>query len=215
MSDIQTKTSRLSGAARTARWRENNPDSAKASDILQRAKRSDVRKLDAKEWRLKNPVAVKAYAAKYNAENKDKNKRRNRKWRLANPEKVKAIGLKHRSTPSAKIHNAVRAAVHYSLTKGTKAGRKTFDLLNYGVEELRTHLEERFTDGMSWENYGKEGWEIDHIFPLSSFKIETPECPDFRRAWALSNLQPLWGEENRSKNCHFGHPSQGGLSAPA
>ena len=31
------------------------------------------------------------------------------------------------------------------------------------IEELRQHIEAQFTEGMSWNNYGK--WHIDHIIP--------------------------------------------------
>lgn len=46
---------------------------------------------------------------------------------------------------------------------------------------------------MSWDNYGE--WEIDHIRPLTSFdKFATPSEVN-----ALSNLQPLWKEDNIHK----------------
>ena len=61
------------------------------------------------------------------------------------------------------------------------------------------HLESKFKEGMSWDNYGKGGWEIDHIYPLSRFDIKSKEDPNFKKAWALSNLQPLWKQENIRK----------------
>jgi len=48
---------------------------------------------------------------------------------------------------------------------------------------------------MAWENYGK--WEIDHIKPIIAFVREGVE--DLSIINALSNLQPLWVYENRSK----------------
>lgn len=45
---------------------------------------------------------------------------------------------------------------------------------------------------MTWENYGKNGWHIDHIIPKSFFKFDSQEHPAFKACWALSNLQPLW-----------------------
>ncbi|KKM70439.1 hypothetical protein LCGC14_1440750 [marine sediment metagenome] len=53
---------------------------------------------------------------------------------------------------------------------------------------------------MTWENYGKGGWEVDHIIPKSVFNYTKPEDEDFNRCWALKNLQPMWGPENQSKN---------------
>lgn len=90
--------------------------------------------------------------------------------------------------------------VHARITGKTKGGRRTFALLGYAVEQLVAHLESRFAPGMSWENYGRNGWHIDHIRPLSSFTYSTPDCPDFKEAWALSNLQPLWAIDNLRKH---------------
>jgi 5-methylcytosine-specific restriction endonuclease McrA len=42
-------------------------------------------------------------------------------------------------------------------------------------------------------------WHIDHIVPLSRIPYVDEDDPLFRRAWALSNLAPLWKEDNISK----------------
>jgi hypothetical protein len=65
------------------------------------------------------------------------------------------------------------------------------------VEELKLYLESQFTEGMSWDNYGREGWEIDHIRPLSSFNLEDRD--ELLKACHYSNLQPLWRTDNRKK----------------
>ena len=51
---------------------------------------------------------------------------------------------------------------------------------------------------MCWENYGE--WHVDHIRPLASFHIESKEDPEFKVAWGLPNLRPLWAEENLKKS---------------
>ncbi|KQS74223.1 hypothetical protein ASG25_02055 [Rhizobium sp. Leaf384] len=61
------------------------------------------------------------------------------------------------------------------------------------------HLERQFTDGMTWENRGLNGWHIDHRLPLSSFSYTSAEDPEFQFAWSLANLQPMWGDENIRK----------------
>jgi len=96
---------------------------------------------------------------------------------------------------NANISNAIRASLH-----GNKAGRHWEDLVGYTLDELRNHLEKQFTDGMNWDNYGKNGWEIDHITPQSFFDFTKPEHLNFKRCWMLSNLQPLWGIDNNRKN---------------
>jgi hypothetical protein len=67
-------------------------------------------------------------------------------------------------------------------------------MVGYSHNELRDHLESLFSDGMTWENYGKE-WGVDHIKPIAKFEIgESPAVIN-----ALSNLRPLWKIDNLKK----------------
>lgn len=80
-------------------------------------------------------------------------------------------------------------------------------MLGYSAEELKKHISNLLTDGMSWDNYGE--WHIDHIKPVSLFDRDTPMSV----VCALSNLQPLWAttreingiiyEGNLNKNNFF------------
>lgn len=62
--------------------------------------------------------------------------------------------------------------------------------------ELRAHLQYQFEPGMTWENYGRGGWEVDHIVPLSKFDLTKHD--EQKLAFALSNLRPRWWKKNRS-----------------
>jgi 5-methylcytosine-specific restriction endonuclease McrA len=84
---------------------------------------------------------------------------------------------------------------------GGRERRKWQTLVGYTLEDLRAHLEARFTEGMSWENAGS--WHVDHVRPLSSFAITGPDCPEFKAAWALENLQPLWAADNLRKGARW------------
>lgn len=55
----------------------------------------------------------------------------------------------------------------------------------------------QFLPGMSWDNMAE--WHIDHILPLASFSYASASDPEFRAAWALTNLRPLWSAENMQK----------------
>jgi hypothetical protein len=70
-------------------------------------------------------------------------------------------------------------------------------LVGCSLEELQSHLENKFLPGMSWENHGKKGWHIDHIRPLSSFDLTKEE--DQKSALHYTNLQPLWWKDNLIK----------------
>lgn len=99
------------------------------------------------------------------------------------------------NTPMGKLNNRIRSGVRQSL-RGNKS-QNTYDALGYTKDDLVLYLESRFTDGMSWDNIGE--WHIDHIRPISSFNFTTTECEDFKKCWALENLQPLWAADNISK----------------
>ncbi|WP_407309762.1 HNH endonuclease signature motif containing protein [Desulfosporosinus sp. SB140] len=95
-----------------------------------------------------------------------------------------------------KINGRMGSLMWYSI-KGTKNGLKWEDLVGYSLTDLKKHLEGLFKDGMSWNNMGL--WHIDHIIPRSAFDFSHPDDPGFKLCWSLSNLQPLWAEENLRK----------------
>ena len=70
--------------------------------------------------------------------------------------------------------------------------------MGYQTDDLIKHLERQFVPRMGWHNYGSE-WEIDHIIPLCKFRLCGEADDEFRAAWALTNLRPLWSMENNSK----------------
>lgn len=82
-------------------------------------------------------------------------------------------------------------------------------LTGYTVAELMGHIEGKFTAGMRWDNYGE--WHIDHIIPIDAFNFENYGDMDFKRCWALKNLQPMWAKENQSKGNKLKHPFQPSL----
>jgi hypothetical protein len=77
--------------------------------------------------------------------------------------------------------------------------------LGYGPEELRKHLEKQFAKGMTWGRFLSGDIHIDHIVPVRDFSFTSPSDPDFRACWALTNLRPLWAEENRAKRANRTH----------
>ncbi len=97
---------------------------------------------------------------------------------------------------SVRIRNNLRKSLK---TAGIKKTNKTFILLGYTKHQLREHLESYFTEenGYTWDNMSE--WHIDHIRPIASFNYTTTECEDFKKCWALSNLQPLWALDNIRK----------------
>jgi hypothetical protein len=87
-------------------------------------------------------------------------------------------------------------ALHCRLYMAVKVKTgKTLELTGCSKEELIRHLESKFTDGMTWDNYGE--WHIDHIRPCASFDLTDPE--EQKRCFHWTNLQPLWAQDNIRK----------------
>jgi hypothetical protein len=163
-----------------------------------------------KKCKKKEPYN-KEYFKKYREANKEKKAFTNKKYRENNKEKIKLHKAsdkykKIKSTSDKKYYEkvklnpslliAMRIRTMISECANNK-NRKTFDILGYNKNDLVLHLENKFTDNMSWNNYGKKGWHIDHIKPLALFDL-TKEY-ELKEAFSLSNLQPLWASDNCSK----------------
>ena len=73
--------------------------------------------------------------------------------------------------------------------------KSAVELLGCTTQELIDYLQSQFLDGMTWDNYGE--WEIDHIKPCAAFDLRKKK--EQRKCFHYTNLQPLWGDENRAK----------------
>lgn len=176
-------------------------------DILARGKEKRKLRTEAKRQ------ADIARSKKWHEENKEYSALKVREWHEKNPEIVREVKKRYKkkrlSTAKGKLEANVSRGIRRGLKPGAKGGISTFELLGYSVEDLKSHLEKQFHSGMTWENYGK--WHIDHIIPLTAFNYDSPDQLDFKRCWALDNLQPMWGLENMSKNNRLTAPFQPSL----
>jgi hypothetical protein len=102
-----------------------------------------------------------------------------------------------KNDPIFYLNTIIRNSINKSIKRKNNKSWKT--LVNFTLEELKIHLESKFTEGMTWENRGKGGWHIDHIIPQSYFKFDSYDHPAFKACWELSNLQPMWEKDNLSK----------------
>lgn len=101
--------------------------------------------------------------------------------------------------PEFIVQEMWRTLLKRCVRAGYKKNHSTQEELGYSPQVLMDHLEKLFEDGMSWENYGRGGWSIDHIRPISSFPLDA-KASDVN---ALSNLQPMWLTENISKGAKW------------
>lgn len=95
-----------------------------------------------------------------------------------------------------KLRSVLRARLNQALKHNLKSGSAVNDL-GCSVEGLKTYLESKFKMGMTWDNWSRNGWHIDHIEPLSKFDL-TNEL-ELKIACHYTNLQPMWASENIKK----------------
>lgn len=98
---------------------------------------------------------------------------------------------KYDTNSNLRIAHNLRTRIRKALKLEIKSAN-TIELLGCPIQDLTKHLESKFTEGMTWENYGK--WHIDHIRPCASFNLEDPE--EQKRCFHWTNLQPLWARDN-------------------
>jgi hypothetical protein len=169
-----------------------------------------------KKWEQSNSKQISNFQKNYREKNKEKLNEYQKKWKESNSEKVKESQKKHQkewylknkkilnekiklkklTNPIFSISCSVRKRMSEYLRKNNILKKnKTFEIVGLNPIELSHYLESKFTEGMSWDNYGKYGWHIDHIIPLSSAKTEK----ELYKFCHYTNLQPLWAFDNLSK----------------
>jgi hypothetical protein len=154
-----------------------------------------------KRWSDANKKAIKERGARYYQENKEYIRKRGAKYYRENKERFSGRSARYyhkvlKHSPDYKAACAHRKVLTRFLTRynGRKEGR-THEVLGYSVAELKKHLELQFSKGMTWENYGE--WHIDHIVSVAQHVRNGETDPSVVNA--LSNLRPLWAQENRIK----------------
>ena len=190
------------------RYREANREKLRIESLQRYYDNHEARLASGKEWARNNPDKVRAKGRRADAKPKRKTQRgdfrgRQRRYQAKHVERVRArrrvYQAKRRQDPVQRTVDAIRRRMRMVINGKSKGA---FKLLGFAAADLRSHLEAQFRDGMSWGNYGLYGekWHVDHIRPVSSFKLpdELIEC------FALDNLQPLWAKDNLAKHAKIG-----------
>jgi hypothetical protein len=154
-------------------------------------------KIETKERKRKNHK-------KWSENKRDHLNEYHQKWREKNIDRHREYKRKYEkyrkdTDPLYKLINNFRTAIYQVLKENNvQKNGHYFDILKYSPENLIEHLESKFKDNMTWDNYGE--WHVDHIKPISLFQITEIGDNEFMSCWSLENLQPLWGEENIRKS---------------
>jgi hypothetical protein len=95
-----------------------------------------------------------------------------------------------------KIKRNLRARLNKAVVGNYKSGSAVKDL-GCSIENFKKYLESKWQSGMTWENCGRTGWQIDHIVPLCKFDLTN--AVELKKACHYSNLQPMWWKDNLNK----------------
>jgi len=162
------------------------------------------KKIADKKWREKNKDYMSEKSKNWYEQNKDHRKKYMDEYREKNIDKIREVKRNYERTrkandPLYKLIANFRTAIYQVLKENNinKNGHY-FEILGYTPYDLIEHIESKFTEGMTWENYGE--FHIDHITPISSFNIQEIGDNEFMRCWSLDNLQPMWADENIRKS---------------
>lgn len=106
----------------------------------------------------------------------------------------KWLSNKRKTDDIFRFNSNIRGLIYQRLSnKGYKKNSKTAKILGCDFDTFKLHIERKFTNGMSWSNYGK--WHLDHIYPISKATSEEMAL----QLNHYTNFQPLWAKDNISK----------------
>jgi len=177
-------------------WRESN----KGKIIRYIQKNRAVKSILDKQYRIKHKEELKKYGIEYRALHKNEIRQRGNR----NSNKRYKDDLKFNL--GCKVCIGVRTSL-----KGNKKGRRWEDLVGYTLNDLFNHLKKTMPEGYNWNDYLEGRLHLDHKVPISVFNYTKPEHIDFKRCWALDNLQFLPAKENIIKSNYLAKPFQASL----
>jgi len=118
-------------------------------------------------------------------------------------ERHRGYRQENRQDPKHRLRNSVSFQINAALKKQGKMKQwAAFEKTGYTPQQLAEHIEAQFDDKMTWDNYGTY-WQLDHIVPQCVLQYDSMEHPNFKKCWALENLQPLARSENASKGSFY------------
>ena len=105
----------------------------------------------------------------------------------------------YKLTPQQRFALSIRTRIRNAFKINSKTS-STESLLGCTMQFFRNYIENKFANGMSWDNYGnkKNQWSLDHIYPISKFDLTKEE--EQKKAFHYKNCQPLWAIENFKKS---------------
>lgn len=192
-------------------YNKKNKETNKEYSIKYREKNKEVLKIKKKEYYYKNKEKLKEYHQVTKREYYlEYNREYRKKYYPSNKEKIvqNAVDWKRKKReedPTINIRDSISQRLGSAING--KRGKSSFEYFDYNRDELIKNIKSKLKDGMTLENYGVNGWHIDHIKPVAAFKLIKEDgeldLEQIKLCWSLDNLQPLWAKENISKGSWY------------
>jgi len=149
------------------------------------------------KWRRENKELTNFTNKRAREKRIEKHRQYNLLYSKNNREKINKRMIEKRNTDYIfKLKSLIRSRVWNFLNYNNITKKnKTFDIVGCSPQFLKEYLENKFTEGMSWNLMGQY-IHIDHIIPLSSAKNEE----EVFKLFHYTNLQPLWAKDNIIKS---------------
>lgn len=173
------------------------------------AKRADYwrhveqNRIKSREWRIKNQEKARENDRKYRETKKNdpEHKARIREYQIRTRDQTRVRMrkyIRHRLKIDIqfRIRHLLRKRLAEAVKRNNKAGSAVREL-GCTIAEFKAYIETKFKSGMTWENWGRHGWHLDHIKPLAAFDLTNHE--QFIKACHYTNYQPLWSADNIRK----------------
>lgn len=144
-------------------------------------------KLVSRKYKLRNRIKISNYQKQYSKYYRLNNRKQLNNYRYN----------KIHSDINFKLGCRLRTRLNMAIINNYKSGSAVKDL-GCSISDFKNYIETKFLPEMSWKNYGRDGWHIDHIIPVSSFDLSNRL--EFVKAVHFTNLQPMWAKDNILKS---------------
>lgn len=133
----------------------------------------------------------------------------NRRWCAANLERKRETSRKwkakrYNTDPLFNLTVKLRRRIDTALRtryEGKVKSDSAINLLGCTFSHFKEHIEQQFTDGMTWEKCFNGEIHLDHVVPCAAFDLSDPEQQ--RVCFGYQNIQPLWACDNLSKGARY------------
>ncbi len=206
--------SKCQNKIRGSRYREKHGDAVRLRWNKWRQENAEHYRGKCAEYRDKTREHMREQKKAYYNSNKAHLNAKMLEWYHANSGKEKKKERYHRNKPVElekrkqyrissvliQISLNLRSRLAKAIARKSKRGSAVRDL-GCTIPEFMTYIATKFQPGMSWDNWGRDSWHLDHIKPLASFDLTKRK--QVLKALHFTNYQPLWAKDNLSKHARL------------